>query len=187
MAEFKPTWLYIKQHADTGLKYFGKTTKSDPNTYSGSGIRWTRHLAKHGKNIITVWTHLFNDKESLVEYAVNFSKENNIVNSTEWANLKIEDGLMGGDHNMLTPEGRKTLSEKAKNHKHTDETKDKLRSYRLNQNDPRIGKKHTDNSKNKIKEARKLQITSVETKNKISETMKLRWAERKSQQAVSRG
>ena len=27
--EFKPTWLYIKQHNTTGLKYFGKTTK-DP-------------------------------------------------------------------------------------------------------------------------------------------------------------
>jgi len=33
----KPTYLYIKEHSKTGLKYFGKTTKSDPTVYDGSG------------------------------------------------------------------------------------------------------------------------------------------------------
>jgi hypothetical protein len=31
---FKPTWLYIKQHTVTGLKYFGKTTRN-PEKYKG--------------------------------------------------------------------------------------------------------------------------------------------------------
>ena len=179
MAEFTPTWLYIKQHVDTGLKYFGKTTRKDPIKYLGSGVRWTHHLNKHGKNITTTWAQLFNDKESLVKYATVFSIENNIVESAEWANLKAEDGLMGGNHNRFTPEGRKTLSKKGKNHRHTEETKNKLSLYRKNQVDPRLGRLHTDESKNKIKEARKLQIISEETKHKISESLKLKWAERK--------
>ena len=44
---FNPTWLYIKEHNVTGLKYFGKTTR-DPLKYKGSGTHWTRHISKHG-------------------------------------------------------------------------------------------------------------------------------------------
>lgn len=101
---FKPTWLYLKQHNITGLKYFGKTIR-DPQSYPGSGIRWTRHLKKHGKDISTLWCQLFTNKEELTKFALQFSAENNIVESTEFANLKPEDGLMGGDTG-LTEEGR---------------------------------------------------------------------------------
>ena len=38
----KPTYLYVKQHNKTGLKYFGKTTKKDPLKYKGSGLYWKR-------------------------------------------------------------------------------------------------------------------------------------------------
>lgn len=34
---FVPPWLYIKQHNQTGLKYFGKTIRKDPKKYKGSG------------------------------------------------------------------------------------------------------------------------------------------------------
>lgn len=92
---FKPTCLYIKQHNDTGLKYFGKTT-SDPEKYKGSGLYWNSHLKIHGNNVSTIWYKRFYDKKSLNEYALAFSKENNIVESAEWANLKPENGLDGG-------------------------------------------------------------------------------------------
>jgi len=36
MQEFKPVWLYIKEHNVTKLKYFGKTTTADPIKYKGS-------------------------------------------------------------------------------------------------------------------------------------------------------
>ena len=94
--EFKPTWLYIKQHKVSGLKYFGKTTR-DPIKYNGSGVYWKRHLITHGSEITTLWSQLFNNKESLIEYALNFSQENNIVDSSKWANLIIENGLDGGN------------------------------------------------------------------------------------------
>ena len=93
----KTTYLYIKQHNITGLKYFGKTTKEDPIKYLGSGIHWKRHIKKHGiEHVKTLWCQPFDSEESLVEYATNFSQENNIVESKEWANLKGENGLDGG-------------------------------------------------------------------------------------------
>lgn len=92
--EFVPTYLYIKQHMVTGLKYFGKTTY-DPHTYKGSGLYWKRHLDKHGGDVTTVWAELFTDKAQLVEYALKFSVDNDIVASAEWANLIAENGLDG--------------------------------------------------------------------------------------------
>ena len=90
------TYLYIKQHEITGLKYFGKTTKN-PETYLGSGKYWKKHIKKYGQNFVkTIWYQLFIDKNELIQYALDFSKRNNIVNSKEWANLKEENGLDGG-------------------------------------------------------------------------------------------
>jgi len=91
----KPTYLYIKQHKITKLKYFGKTTK-DPNKYFGSGKHWIRHIKKHGLEIDTIWYQLFTDEKEMVDFALKFSKDNNIVESIEWANLKEENGLDGG-------------------------------------------------------------------------------------------
>jgi hypothetical protein len=91
----KPTYLYIKQHKITKLKYFGKTTK-DPNKYFGSGKHWIRHIKKHGLEIDTIWYQLFTDEKEMVDFALKFSKDNNIVESSEWANLKEENGLDGG-------------------------------------------------------------------------------------------
>ncbi len=96
MNTFEPTWLIIKQHKTTGLKYFCKTAKKDPYTYTGSGKYWLRHLKKHGSDILTVWCQKFNNKQPLIDYAINFSIENKIVESSEWANMCIENGIDGG-------------------------------------------------------------------------------------------
>lgn len=93
---FKPTWLMIKQHNQTGLKYFCKTVKQDPYKYNGSGKRWLNHLNTHGNDVSTVWCQLFENKEELTQYALTFSTENNIVISDEWANLCFENGIDGG-------------------------------------------------------------------------------------------
>ncbi len=50
---FKPTYLYIKTHNKTGMKYFGKTVSEDPEKYSGSGVYWKRHIEKHGNDVTT--------------------------------------------------------------------------------------------------------------------------------------
>jgi hypothetical protein len=92
---FKPTWLYVKQHNQTGLKYFGMTTQ-DPLTYKGSGLYWKRHIKKYGNNVNTLWCQKFNNKSELREYAIKFSNDNMIVESKDWANLKPEFGTDGG-------------------------------------------------------------------------------------------
>jgi hypothetical protein len=88
-------YLYIKQHSVTGKLYFGKTTR-DPEKYSGSGKHWVRHISKHGKeHVVTLWYCLFLDQESCTEFALNFSSHQNIVESSEWLNLQLENGLDG--------------------------------------------------------------------------------------------
>lgn len=184
MDTFKPTWLYIKQHNITGLKYFGKTTQRDPYKYKGSGIRWTRHLNKHGNDVTTTWCQLFDNKTELVNFALRFSQENQIVMSKQWANVKPEDGLMGGDTG-ISIEGRRILSEKSKNFRHTNETKLRIKEARAKQTNLRTGQKHSPETIEKIKAARALQIMplgrkqSDETRKKISESQKIRMAKRK--------
>lgn len=45
-------YLYVKRHAKTNLKYFGKTHAIDPFRYKGSGHYWLRHIRKHGANYV---------------------------------------------------------------------------------------------------------------------------------------
>lgn len=93
---FKPTYLYIKTHNQTGLKYFGKTTSANPAKYTGSGKYWLRHLQVHGKDITTEILGYFESEQECIAVASEFSKTNNIVESAEWANFKIENGIDGG-------------------------------------------------------------------------------------------
>jgi hypothetical protein len=92
---FKPTWLYIKQHRVTGLKYLGKTTRSDPYTYRGSGKRWKHHLKVHGYEIDTIWCELFESESQCTEKALELSRTHSVVVSGDWANLKSENGIDG--------------------------------------------------------------------------------------------
>lgn len=97
---FKPTFLYIKQHSVTGKLYFGKSNKTYDSfvKYRGSGSYWTKHIKKHGSQIETLWYCLFTDVYSLVEFAVTFCQNNNIGqrDTSIWANQCIETGLGGG-------------------------------------------------------------------------------------------
>lgn len=110
---FKPTYLYVKTYLITGLKYFGKTVKTDPIKYKGSGKHWLNHLKKHGNFVATEIIGLFTDEKECKDFALLFSETNKIVKSKEWANLIPEDGITGWGtgisnpaHNM-TPEQNK--------------------------------------------------------------------------------
>jgi hypothetical protein len=93
--QFKPTFLYIKQHTVTGKLYFGKTTKN-PETYLGSGKYWRNHIKKHGiKYVINLWYCLFLDESDCKNFALSFSEQNDIVESSIWANL-INENVSGG-------------------------------------------------------------------------------------------
>jgi len=110
-------YLYKKTHKVTGLKYLGKTTNSDPHSYSGSGKYWKRHLDKHGYVYDTEILKECHSKEEIKEWGRYYSELWNIVESDEWANLKPEMGD-GGDPG---PDGRKKISETKTGKKHTPE------------------------------------------------------------------
>lgn len=85
-------YLYVKTHNKTGLKYLGKTNRVDYHLYPGSGVRWKRHLNKHGYDYTTTVLLETDDKEELKEIGLFFSKLFNIVKSKEWANFQDEKG-----------------------------------------------------------------------------------------------
>jgi hypothetical protein len=89
-------YLYVKKHNKTGLKYLGKTTSKDPHKYTGSGKRWKAHLKKHGYDYSTDILLETNSKQELKEIGIYYSNLWDIVESSEWANLTIEEGT-GGD------------------------------------------------------------------------------------------
>lgn len=104
------TYLYIKKHTGSGLKYLGKTQKNDPFKYKGSGKYWNSFLKKHGYDIETIWvSDPFYDEQDIQELALFLSEFFDIVNSKEWANLKNENGIDGnpkgfGNMNLGTKE-----------------------------------------------------------------------------------
>jgi hypothetical protein len=89
-------YLYVKTHNKTGLKYLGKTTKTDPHKYPGSGHIWKRHLKKHGYDYTTEILLATEDKNELKDVGLKYSEMWNVVESKDWANLRDESGD-GGD------------------------------------------------------------------------------------------
>ncbi len=160
-------YLYLKQHAVTGMLYFGKTTTVDPYKYLGSGSYWKRHIATHGKEhvrTLQVWT--FEDPTACSEFAISYSIENNIVESTSYANLAIENGLDGvpsgvpktenhkrkiSEANMKpkSEETRRRMSESRKGVPRSAETIAKIKANHKGMR----GRKHSEETKRKISEA----------------------------------
>lgn len=92
-------YLYLKTHNKTGLKYLGKTEKSDPYKYQGSGHYWQRHIQTHGYDVTTEILFETEDKEEFKKIAFEYSRKLNVVESPEFANLVHEVGD-GGANNL---------------------------------------------------------------------------------------
>lgn len=151
-------YLYVKQHASTGLKYFGKTTRSNPYTYNGSGKYWQYHLKKHGANLLTLEVYGFDDIEYCTAFALEYSRLNNIVQSDEWANLREENGRDGGV--SLSEDHKAKLLAAHVGIKRSPETIAKIRASNL-------GKKRSAETKAKLSERWKTRVISDETKAKM--------------------
>jgi hypothetical protein len=135
MKAFKPTFLYVKTHLKTGLKYFGKTSRTDPYKYLGSGLYWLRHCRKHGKAVSTRIVGYYTDEVQCKKAAERFSKRHNIVNAEGpdgkklWANCIPETGTDGGMTRVgyrHTKATRKKISESRIGFKHSQETIEKF-------------------------------------------------------------
>lgn len=88
----------IKTHDITKMKYLCYTQSSGEtyDSYKGSGKLWKNHLKKYGDNITTELIYETDNYEDFKSVAKQKSIEFDIVNSSEWANLKLEEGD-GGD------------------------------------------------------------------------------------------
>ena len=163
---YEPTYLYVKQHSVTGLKYFGKTIK-EPTKYIGSGKYWLSHIKKHDKeHVITLWYQLFEDKLLLTDFALLFSEHWDITESNNWANLKHENGLDGGGilgHKYTVERNAKISASKTgmKRNPHSEETK--VRMSIASKGKPKT-KKHRDN----MSISQKGNIKSLEHRDKLS-------------------
>jgi hypothetical protein len=147
-----PTYLYIKQHSITKKKYFGKTTKTNPYTYNGSGTYWLKHINKHGKeHIVTLWVSDLYYDTSIIEIALQFSADNDIVKSKEWANQIPENGLHGGSvkDRKCTDETKAKMSDSHKNKRLTEETKAKLRKPKSEEHKANLRKPKSQSPKRK--------------------------------------
>lgn len=86
----------IKTHNKTGFKYLCQTRSKDPYRYPGSGKHWRAHINHHGYDISTKILGTYDTMQELKEAGIYYSNMYNVVESEEWANLRIEDGD-GGD------------------------------------------------------------------------------------------
>jgi len=84
-------YLYKKTHNKTGLQYLGQT-KRDPFKYEGSGKYWKRHLKKHGIDVNTQILKECSSYEEVKEWGLYYSNLWNIVEDSNWANMRPEDG-----------------------------------------------------------------------------------------------
>lgn len=147
--------LYIATHNITGLKYFGKTTKYYTQLelqqyYHGSGVYWKKHLKKHGNDVTMELYGIFSVK-IVEQIAINFSIDNNIVENTEWANLKNENGLDGNIAGVPLSEKHKAaikLASKTKK-KDSEYTKRKRAKSLTGSGNGMFGKTVSDETKNK--------------------------------------
>lgn len=151
-------YLYVKQHSVTGLKYFGKTI-NNPYSYTGSGKYWLQHLKTHGYEAVeTIQTWAFTDIEECSNFALDFSNKNNIVESSEWANLIPEDAKTGGYNisSLLTEDAKaKAVSSRIKRYgvangqTLTDDAKRKRKETKLSKYGHEMIQCHTEESKQK--------------------------------------
>jgi hypothetical protein len=174
LSTFKPTYLYIKQHALTGKLYFGKTSKDLNhllNVYKGGGNYWNDHLKVHGKeHVVTLWYELFTNQEELTIFALKFSKEMDIVESDSWANEIPENGLDGGiSGRILSEETKAKMSIAFKGRKHSEETKSKISNAHKGMKWSELTKmkrkdyKHSDETRAKMSNNLKGHKQSIET------------------------
>ena len=194
LKEFKPTYLYVKTHNITGLKYFGKTT-NDPYTYYGSGKYWLLHLKKHGYNISTEIVGYYTDKEECVNFAITFSNEINFIGAVDihkkkiWANQVLENGIDGGAtwYGPRPQEMIDKIASKNRGQKRSDDVREKCRQNgtkgkkrkkgewvqsdetKRKLREANLGKKQSDETIEKRRQSLAGHIVTEETRQKISD------------------
>ncbi len=96
----KKHYILLKTHNKTGLKYLCKHATKHRHScfsYSGSGIRWKKHLEKHDVDLSTKILAVCATAEEAKIIGLEYSRKWNIVESKEFANLVPEEGQGGAE------------------------------------------------------------------------------------------
>ena len=168
--------LYIATHNITGMKYFGKTTKwftedDLQKNYKGSGKYWSRHKKKHGDNEVTMEIYKIcslneSDEDYVKPIALQFSEENNIVKSEDWANLEFENGINGASPGrVVSVETKEKQKNSITGKTHSEESKLKMSESRQGEKHWNFGKTHSEETKEKIKTSTKESMQKYTGKN----------------------
>jgi hypothetical protein len=194
---FKPTALLVVKHNTTGLKYFCKTTLLDRvHRYKGSGTSWTSHLREHGFDVNVGILGFYVEEQRCLDAAKNFSENNNIVNSNEWANAVVETGKNGcsmvGERNPFygkkhTPEAIESARLKRlgrsvnKGAYRSPEQRAKISASLKGRKNPVVaakltGRKQTEEHKANVAKGRQGFTHSMETKEKLRLKALAQWA-----------
>lgn len=194
---FKPTALLVMEHNITGLKYFCKTSMIDRiYRYKGSGVAWRKHLKEHNTDVSVKVLGFYLDESRCLNAAKQFSIENDIVESDEWANLVIETGKNGasmkGERNPFygkthTPEVIAKLKfdrlgkSVNKGAYRSPENRAKISASLKGRKNPGVseklrGRKLSDETCKKISESNKGRVVSMETKEKLRLAALAQWA-----------
>lgn len=107
--------LMIKTHRTTNFKYLCVTTKEDYEGYCGSGVRWRKHLKKHGFDVSTELLFEHESRDFVFKsVCLYFSELYDVVNSDDWANLILEDGNTGSAFTRYSDKAKVARSENFK-------------------------------------------------------------------------
>lgn len=153
--------LYEAIHNTTGLKYFGVTRRYDnikdlQKYYHGSGSYWKRHLKKYGDDVTMSIFYQSNNKDIIIKIALMYSRFWNIVTSSKYANLIIEQIDNSNWQKKHTQEVREKMSIANKGRYPSIETKKKMsEAQKLNPVGWAVkgfwtGRKHTEEGKKNI-------------------------------------
>jgi len=146
-------YILLKTHNVTGKKYLCKHVSCYENScykYTGSGVYWKRHIAKHGDDIGTEILARCKSAEEVAIVGLEFSNKFNVVESNDYANLIPENGQGGAEpvkfrkkhtgwrglrfpgesNHAKRPEVREKISKALKGRKFTKEWKNKLSESR---------------------------------------------------------
>jgi len=147
------TYLYVKTHTITGLKYLGKTSKADPHKYLGSGKYWRQHLKKHGNHYTTEILKECQHPAMIEYWGLYYSDLWNIVDSDEWANLTPEVGAGGAFHGEKNGMYGKRHSEESIAKMKVKQRENALkRQPTIGEKNGHHGKKHSEEARAKMRE-----------------------------------
>jgi hypothetical protein len=157
------------------------TTRKNVNRYRGSGVYWRQHIKKYGYDVDTQVVAKFDILHEATDFALKFSKENDIVGSVEWANLMEENCHYGLPAGFVHSENtRKKMSDTAKGHIRSKKHCENISKSKKGISNPEASKRFkgiplSEDHRRKLAEAKRGRTLSQEHRNNMMKSHSKSW------------